>query len=36
MANPESIFSILKDGGEKAKSRAEQTMKIVRSQVGLE
>ncbi len=36
MANPEKILAILKDGGEKAKSRAEQTMKVVRSQVGLE
>lgn len=36
MANPESIFSILKEGGEKAQTRAKKTMKIVRSQVGLE
>ncbi len=36
MANPEKILSILKEGGEKAKSRAELTMQKVRSQVGLE
>ncbi|MEI6810671.1 MAG: tryptophan--tRNA ligase [Candidatus Nomurabacteria bacterium] len=36
MANPEKITDILKDGGEKAKSRAELTMQKIRSQVGLE
>lgn len=36
MSNPESIFAILKEGGEKAKSRAELTMQKVRSQVGLQ
>jgi len=36
MSNPEKILEILKAGGEKAKSRAEETMKVVRSQVGLE
>lgn len=36
MANPEKILSILKSGGEIARARAEETMKKVRFQVGLE
>ena len=35
MANPEKINAILKEGGEKAKSRAVLTMQKIRSQVGL-
>lgn len=36
IANPEKVLAILKDGGEKAKTRAELTMQKVRSQVGLQ
>ncbi len=36
MKNPETLLTILKDGGAQARSRAEQTMKKVRTQVGLE
>lgn len=35
MNNPEKIIDILKQGGEKAKLRAEETINIVRKQVGL-
>lgn len=36
MSKPETILEILKQGGKKARTRAEQTMKVVRFQVGLQ
>jgi tryptophanyl-tRNA synthetase len=36
MKNPEKIQAILDDGGKKARSRAQETMKEVRKQIGLE
>jgi tryptophanyl-tRNA synthetase len=36
IAHPEKIMDVLKDGGEKARTRAGETMKVVRAQVGFE
>jgi tryptophanyl-tRNA synthetase len=36
MQNPEKIMSILEEGGKKARAQAQETMKEVRSQIGLE
>lgn len=36
MANPEKIQKILEEGGKRARARAEETMKEVRKQIGLE
>ena len=35
MANPEKVQSVLREGGQRAQKKAEEMMKIVRSQVGI-
>ena len=35
VSNPSFIFSLLKEGGEQARKKAEEKMEIVRKQVGL-